>query len=46
VLRHIRVTRKTELGDRIRRYIEVCNVSPAVPKWRYGISREQPELAA
>lgn len=46
VLRHIRVTSKTELGDRIRRYIEAHNASPAAPSWRYGISREQPALAA
>jgi transposase len=46
VLRRIRVTSKDELRDRIRRYIETCNQSPQVPKWSYGIHRDQELLAA
>jgi transposase len=46
VLRRIRVGSKVELGDRIRRYIEVCNASPVVPNWRYGLSRDEQPLAA
>jgi hypothetical protein len=46
VLRHIRVTSKGELSDRMRRYIETCNQSPIVPKWSYGIHRDQELLAA
>ena len=38
VLRRIRVASKAELADRIRRYIEACNATPALPNWRYGIS--------
>ena len=38
VLRRIRVASKAELADRIRRYIEACNATPALPIWRYGIS--------
>lgn len=45
-LRRIRVDSKVELGDRIRRYIEVCNASPIVPNWRYGLSRDEQPLAA
>jgi hypothetical protein len=40
------VTSKDELRDRIRRYIEICNESPLVPKWSYGIHRDQEPLAA
>jgi transposase len=46
VLRHIRVTSKAELGERIGRYIATCNASPVVPNWRHGISRDLPALAA
>ena len=38
VLRRIRVASKAELADRIRRYIEACNATPALPNCRYGIS--------
>jgi hypothetical protein len=30
----------------MRRYIETCNQSPIVPKWSYGIHRDQELLAA
>jgi transposase len=46
VLRRIRVTSRDELRDRIRRYIETCNKCPLVPKWSYGIHRDQQLLAA
>ena len=46
VLRRIRVTSKDELRDRIQRYIEICNECPLVPKWSYGIHRDQESLAA
>ena len=46
VLRHIRVASKTELVERIDRYIEICNESPLVPNWSYGISRDPQPLAA
>jgi len=46
VLRRIRVTSKDELRDRIQRYIETCNECPLVPKWSYGIHRDQEALAA
>ena len=46
VLRGIRVASKTELGERLGRYIEACNASPLVPKWRHGIGREEQALAA
>ena len=46
VLRRIRVASKAELGERMRRYIEAGNASPALPNWRYGINRDQPSLAA
>jgi hypothetical protein len=46
VLRHIRVTSKAELGERIGRYIAACNASPIVPNWRHGINRDQPAMAA
>jgi transposase len=46
VLRHIRVASKTELVERIDRYIEMCNQSPLVPNWSYGISRDPQPLAA
>jgi transposase len=46
VLRRIRVTTKDELRDRMRRYIETCNESPTLPKWSYGIHRDQVPLAA
>ena len=46
VLRRIRVASKAELADRIRRYIEVCNATPVLPNWRYGISpAAQPRAA-
>jgi transposase len=38
VLRRIRVASKAELADRIRRYIEICNATPLLPHWRYGIT--------
>lgn len=41
VLRRIRATSKDELRDRIQRYIEICNQSPVLPKWSYGIHRDQ-----
>jgi transposase/DNA-directed RNA polymerase specialized sigma24 family protein len=46
VLRRIRVASKEELIDRIRRYIELCNEAPLVPKWSYGISHDPQPLAA
>jgi hypothetical protein len=46
VLRGIRVASKDELRDRIQRYIETCNECPLVPKWSYGIHRDQEPLAA
>ena len=46
VLRQIRVGSKAERADRLKRYIEDCNASPAVPKWRYGIHRDQPSMVA
>jgi transposase len=46
VLRGIRVASKAELGERLGRYIEACNASPLVPKWRHGIGREEQALAA
>jgi transposase len=46
VLRGIRVASKDELCERIQRYIETCNECPPVPKWSYGIHRDQELLAA
>jgi transposase len=46
VLRHIRVASKAELGERIDRYIDMCNESSRLPNWSYGISREPHPLAA
>ena len=46
LLRHIRVAGKVELTDRIRRYIESCNLCPQVPNWSFGISRPTEQLAA
>jgi transposase len=46
VLRGIRVASKDELCERIQRYIETCNECPLVPKWSYGIHRDQELLAA
>ena len=46
VLRRIRVTSKEELRERIQRYIEIGNECPLVPKWSYGIHRDQEPLAA
>jgi transposase len=46
VLRRIRVTSKDELRDRIQRYIEICNECPLVPKWSFGIHRDQESHAA
>jgi transposase len=46
VLRRIRVVSKAELADRIRRYIEICNAAPLLPRWRYGITPEPQALAA
>jgi transposase len=46
VLRRIRVTSKDELRERIGRYIEICNQSPVLPKWSYGIHREQELITA
>ncbi len=46
VLRGIRVASKAELGERLGRYIEACNASPLVPKWRHGLGREEQALAA
>ncbi len=46
VLRHIRVASKAELGERIDRYIDMCNESSRPPNWSYGISREPHPLAA
>ena len=45
VLRRIRVASKAELADRIRRYIEMCNAAPVLPRWRYGITPEPQALA-
>lgn len=46
VLRRIRVVSKTELADRIGRYIEACNTAPLLPNWRYGITPETQAQAA
>lgn len=46
VLRRIRVASKAELVERIRRYIEMCNAAPVLPRWRYGIASEPQALAA
>ena len=46
VLRRIRVASNAELADRIRRYIEMCNAAPLLPRWRYAITPEPPALAA
>jgi hypothetical protein len=46
VLRRIRVASKAELADRMRRYIEMCNAVPVLPRWRYGITPEPQALAA
>lgn len=46
VLRRIRVATKAELGERIDRYIDICNEYPVVPKWSYGITRDPQPLAA
>jgi transposase len=46
LLRRIRVSSKAELADRIQRYIEICNISPVLPRWSYGINRDQQTLAA
>jgi len=46
VLRRIRVASKTELADRIRRYIEICNAAPLLPHWRYGITPDGQAQAA
>jgi transposase len=46
VLRRIRVASKAELVERIRRYIEMCNAAPVLPRWRYGIAAEPQALAA
>jgi len=34
------------LADRIRRYIEICNAAPVLPRWRYGITPQPQALAA
>jgi transposase len=46
VLRRIRVVSKAELADRIRRYIEMCNATPLLPHWRYGITPDRQAQAA
>ena len=46
VLRRIRVASNAELADRIRRYIEMCNAAPVLPRWRYGITSQPQTLAA
>jgi transposase len=46
VLRRIRVVSKAELADRIRRYIELCNARPLLPRWRYGITPNRQAQAA
>ena len=46
VLRHIRVTSKTEPADRIRRFIEARTAAPVLPNWRYGISPDPQAQAA
>ena len=46
MLRRIRVASKAELTDRIRRYIEMYNAAPALPRWRHGIAAEPQALAA
>ena len=46
VLRRIRVTSKDELRNRIGALHRDCNQSPQVPKWSYGIHRDQELLAA
>jgi transposase len=40
VLRHIRVSSKTELANRLNQYIDMCNAKPLIPKWVYRIHRE------
>ena len=46
VLRRIRVASKAELADWIRRYIDMCNAAPVLPRWRYRITPQPQELAA
>ena len=46
VLRRIRVASKAELAERIRRYIEICNAAPLLPRWRYGITSDAQAHAA
>jgi transposase len=46
VLRRIRVASKTELADRIHRYIDLRNAAPALPRWRYGITPDCQARAA
>jgi hypothetical protein len=43
---YIRVASMAELGERIGRYIEMCNEARLVPNWSYGISRHPQPLAA
>jgi len=45
MLRGIRVAGKDELCERIQSYIETCNECPLVPKWSYGIHRDQEPVA-
>ena len=44
VLRHIRVKSKTELGNRITQYIDMCNAKPLIPNWIFGV-RHEPKAA-
>lgn len=46
VLRRLRVASRTELADRIRRFIEACNTTPVIPNWRYGIITAAPPAQA
>jgi transposase len=40
VLRHIRVSSKAELANRLNQYIDMCNAKPLIPKWAYRIHHE------
>lgn len=46
VLRRIRLASKAELVERSRRYIDICNAAPVLPRWRYGVASDPHALAA
>jgi len=41
MLRHIRVTSKQELKDRIMAYIDDLNQKPVVHKWTYKLNAQK-----